>query len=77
MIWAISFNLSGFFRNDVFPRPDFDQEERRWEIAAGMGYNIFNRLSLGINYIYRERNSNIDICDYKDNRLIFRLVLEH
>lgn len=76
LVQDLSFNLSGFFRNDVFPRPGFDQEEKRWEVGGGLAYTILEWCSAGIDYIHSERDSNIDLYDFRNNRLVFRLVLE-
>ena len=72
----ITFNLSGFFRNDRYPDSTFDQEENRWSIEAGITNNFQKRFLAGLSIALRERDSNIDLNDYRDNRLIFSLVLE-
>ena len=76
LVQDLSFNLSGFFRKDVFPRQDFDQEEKRWEVGGGLTYTILEWCSAGIDYTHSERDSNIDLYDFRNNRLFFRLVLE-
>jgi uncharacterized protein (PEP-CTERM system associated) len=72
----LALNLSGFFRNDVFPDPGVNQKEKRYMIITGLNYNILKWFSASINYVLRERDSNIDAYDYKDNRWIIRLMLK-
>jgi len=76
LVENIALNLSGLFRNDVFPRPGVDREEDRWEVGGGVAYTISEWCSAGIDYAYRERDSDIDLYDYTDNRFIFKLVFE-
>lgn len=78
LVGDLFFNLSGFFRNDLFPRPGFDQdqEETRSEVGGGLAYTILERCSASIDYTYSERDSNQDQHDYSENRLIFKVVLK-
>ena len=52
-----------------------DRKDWRWQLGANASYQPLRWLGLSFEYFYRESDSNQDLDDYKENRLIFRINL--
>lgn len=54
---------------------DFTSDRHDWVYGGGatVGYDLFKWLSVSLQYTYQERNSNQDLNDYKDNKVMFAI----
>lgn len=78
ILTKLTFIAHGYVERDEFGRktfnPDRDRDMRRrdtlWGAGAGLLYQIQEWLSAELDYTYRDRNSNFNFYDYKDNLVI-------
>ena len=58
-----------------YQRPEYNdgQKDNLWGGDAGVSYQLFRWLNLGLNFSYAENNSNRDEAEYKDYRGMFRI----
>jgi len=71
---AERFNVSaqGFVERNEYTN---ERKDWRWQVGANTSYQPLRWLVLSFEYFYREEDSNQDINDYKENRLILRINL--
>jgi uncharacterized protein (PEP-CTERM system associated) len=52
-----------------------NREDDNYNVNVGVDYKIQDWLTVGIGYNYKEKDSNIDIKDFKDNQFIGSIKL--
>ena len=60
------------YGNDDFEDSLDDREDDRWQLGLGVQYSLLRWLDVGAGYRFDERDSNVDIFDFKSN--IFMLT---
>jgi len=74
-----SLDLGGSYQLNKYPdeTTELGQTAKRkdniWTGEVGLTYQIQKWLTTGISYRYKERSSNLDVFDYGDNQLSFKV----
>ncbi len=51
------------------------REDTIWEASAGLRYSLKKWMKIGLDYLHKNRNSNFESFDYKENRYSLRVNL--
>ena len=46
-----------------------NREDKRYSAKAGLDYSVLSWVDVGVNYTYNERNSTLDIAEFKSNSI--------
>lgn len=68
-------NLTAGYRGDNYIDEDPDREDTTWRAGAGLAYQLRPWITINLDYLYREVDSNIDINDYTENRAALSMTL--
>lgn len=68
-------NLFGGYRRNLYTDEDPDREDIVWRAGCGLAYQALPWMTLRLDYLYQNTDSNVDTEDYTDNRGILTVVL--
>lgn len=68
-------NLFGGYRRNQYTDEEPDREDTIWRAGCGLAYQALPWLTLRLDYLFQDVDSNVDEEDYTDNRGILTVVL--
>lgn len=79
MLRRFTLKLAAIYSRNDYTAPagstDYGRKDDNYQVNVGMDYKPNNWLTLGLDYWYNEKTSNISDVDFKDNRIIASVKL--
>ena len=69
----LDWNLSGQYRRNIYEDRDPDRTDNIYAAGTGLNYQLTRQVRLGLDYNYRQVDSNIRTEEYTENRITLRL----
>ncbi|MBW2643054.1 MAG: outer membrane beta-barrel protein [Deltaproteobacteria bacterium] len=71
----LSGNVFGSYRDNEYKEETPDREDKITRVGLGLTMQALEWMSLGLDYAYRTVDSTVDIEEYDENRVFFRVTL--